>query len=133
MQKQLLSENGIDSDVFYADFDWDNILELMQGKAVKYKPVSKFPSVRRDLALLVDQQVLFSEVEKIARQVDSSILKEINLFDVYEGKNLGEGKKSYAVSFQFLDKEKTLTDKRVEQVMEKIQKELGSQLGAQLR
>src|SRR5690606_30829585 len=101
--KNILEKNGIETTVFYADFNWDNILELISNKDVQYEPVAKFPSVRRDLALLVDVQVKFSDIEKIAKQMGSSLLQEINLFDVYEGKNLPSDKKSYAVSFTFLD------------------------------
>lgn len=133
VNKNILEKNGIETTVFYADFNWDNILELISNKDVQYEPVAKFPSVRRDLALLVDVQVKFSDIEKIAKQMGSSLLQEINLFDVYEGKNLPSDKKSYAVSFTFLDKEKTLTDQKIEQLMKNILTNLEKELDVQLR
>lgn len=133
LSSKLLKENDIESVVFYADFHWQNILNALSKKEVHYEPVPKYPRVRRDLALLVDRDVEFQEIEKVARQMDNSLLQEVNLFDVYEGKNLPEGKKSYAVSFTFLDGEKTLTDKRVEQLMEKLFLSLKNQLDVQLR
>jgi phenylalanyl-tRNA synthetase beta chain len=100
---------------------------------VTYSEIPKFPAVRRDLALLVDQSVPFAEIEKIAHHTDKKILKEVNLFDVYEGKNLPEGKKSYAVSFTLQDEEKTLNDKQIESIMTRIQKSLEEKLNAKLR
>jgi phenylalanyl-tRNA synthetase beta chain len=101
--------------------------------AVIYSEIPRFPAARRDLALLLDRSVSFSEIEKIAYRADSKFLKEISLFDVYEGKNLPEGKKSYAVSFTLQDEEKTLNDKQIESIMSKIQKNLEEKLDAKLR
>jgi len=93
----------------------------------------KFPTVRRDLSLLLDKKVMFAEIEKLAFSKAGNMLKAVSLFDVYEGKNLPEGKKSYAVSFTLRDEKKTLTDKKIEQTMAQIQHELESALGAELR
>ena len=95
--------------------------------------ISKFPAVKRDLALLLDKQTAFAEVEKIARESERKLLKEVTLFDVYEGKNLPAGKKSYAVSFYLQDEGKTLNDKQIDSIMKKICRNLEQQLGAQLR
>jgi phenylalanyl-tRNA synthetase beta chain len=100
---------------------------------VKYGEITRFPAVRRDLALLIDKNISFAEIEKTAYQTDKKILKEVSLFDVYEGKNLPEGKKSYAVSFTLQDEEKTLNDKQIETIMSKIQKNLEEKLNAILR
>jgi phenylalanyl-tRNA synthetase beta chain len=100
---------------------------------INYSELPKTFMVRRDYSLLLDNAVQFSEIEAIARNCDKKILKEIGLFDVYEGKNLEEGKKSYAVSFQFQDAENTLKDNQIDAIMEKIRIELAQQLNAQLR
>ncbi|MBL4710711.1 MAG: phenylalanine--tRNA ligase subunit beta [Flavobacteriales bacterium] len=119
--------------VYYAEFNWDTVLRMLSGKDVQYKTVSKFPSVRRDLALLIDESIAFSDIQSIAKKVEQCLLKEVNLFDVYEGKNIASGKKSYAVSFTFQDENKTLTDKYIDKVMEKMISSLKSELNAELR
>ena len=119
--------------VFYAEFNWDVVLRMLSGKDIQYKIVSKFPSVKRDLALLVDENIAFDDIKIIARKVEQRLLKEVNLFDVYEGKNLASGKKSYGVSFTFQDENQTLTDKVIDRVMEKMIDSLGKQVGAELR
>ncbi len=124
---------GIKQPVFIADLDWDTILDQLKLVKVLYKELPKTFEVRRDFSLLLDEQVRFSEIEKLALGVDKKILKKIGLFDVYEGKNLDEGKKSYAVSFHFQDAEKTLKDEQVDGIMTKIRQELESKLNAQLR
>lgn len=124
---------GIKNDVFIADLDWDAIVESLMYAKVKFTELPKTFSVRRDFSLLLDTKVRFEEIEEIARQCDKKLLQEVGLFDVYEGKNLEEGKKSYAVSFKFQDAEKTLQDKQVDAVMDKIRTSLESKLGAQLR
>lgn len=124
---------GIKQDVFVADLDWDAIINSLKMVKVKYQELPKSFAVRRDFSLLLDTKVQFSEIENIARNCDKKLLKEVGLFDVYEGKNLDEGKKSYAVSFKFQDNEKTLKDNQVDAIMEKIRQQLESQLGAQLR
>ena len=124
---------GIKNDVFVADLDWDAILECLQYVKVKYTELPKTFAVRRDFSLLLNNSTTFSEVEKIAKSCDKSILKEVGLFDVYEGKNLEEGKKSYAVSFKFQDAEQTLKDNQIDVIMEKIRLELEEKLQATLR
>lgn len=124
---------GIKNDVFVADLDWDAITECLQYVKVKYTELPKTFTVRRDFSLLLNAQTTFSEIEALAKTCDKKILKEVSLFDVYEGKNLDEGKKSYAVSFTFQDPEQTLKDQQIDSVMEKIRSELEGKLGAQLR
>lgn len=123
----------IDTDVFYAEMNWDNMLKETAKKSVQFVEISKFPPVSRDLALLIDKNVTFAEIAEIARKSERKLLKDISLFDVYEGKNLPEGKKSYAVNFVLQDNEKTLNDKQIDTVMQKIQQNLQKELDAQLR
>lgn len=124
---------GIKNEVFIADLDWDAITESLQYVKVKYSELPKTFAVRRDFSLLLNTATSFSEIETIAKNCDKKILKEVGLFDVYEGKNLEEGKKSYAVSFTFQDQEQTLKDNQIDAIMEKIRVELEGKLGAQLR
>lgn len=132
IKKSILKQFDIKQDVFYADFNWDAIIKLVSGK-IKYTEISKFPEVRRDLALLVDQGVSFENIFTIARATEKTVLKDISLFDVYEGNNLPEGKKSYAVSFMLQDSSKTLTDEQIDKIMTKIRVNLEKETGAQLR
>ncbi|MBY8961922.1 phenylalanine--tRNA ligase subunit beta [Flavobacterium sp. D11R37] len=132
IKKQVLKEFDIKQEVFYADFNWGAIIKLVSVK-MKFTEISKFPEVRRDLALLVDSATSFEQLYSIARQTEKSLLKEISLFDVYEGKNLPEGKKSYAVGFTLQDSNKTLTDEQIDKIMNKIRQNLETQAGAQLR
>jgi phenylalanyl-tRNA synthetase beta chain len=131
--KDLCSKFGVKSDVYMADFNWDLMLELAGYTKIKYQEVSKFPSVRRDLSLLIDKSVSFSELKKIATATDNKILKLVNLFDVYEGDKLPKGKKSYAISFIMSDESKTLTDKYVDKIMEKLMYSFKEKAGAELR
>jgi phenylalanyl-tRNA synthetase beta chain len=124
---------GLKQDVFVADLDWDVLMEHVKNVKIRSNELPKTFATRRDFSLLLDKSVSFSEIERAAKACDRKILREVGLFDVYEGKNLEEGKKSYAVSFVFQDTENTLRDEAVDAVMEKIRKELESQLGAQLR
>ena len=105
----------------------------MKKAAVHFTEIPKYPAVSRDLALLIDKQVEFAQVEQVARQTEKKLLKRVELFDVYEGKNLPEGKKSYAVNFVLQDMEKTMSDKQIEAVMNKLIQNLKKQLGAELR
>lgn len=132
VKKSILKHFDIKQEVFYADFNWDLVLKLLSNK-IKYTAIPKYPEVRRDFALLVDSSVAFESVYKVARQTEKSLLKEINLFDVYEGQNLPEGKKSYALSFIIQDATKTLTDTQIDKIMSKLQNNFESELGAQLR
>lgn len=124
---------GLKNDVFIADLDWEAILESLKLVKVKFTELPKTFAVRRDFSLLLDTPTSFAEIEEIARKCDTKLLQEVGLFDVYEGKNLEAGKKSYAVSFVFQDKEKTLKDQQVDAIMDKIRKELEVKLKASLR
>lgn len=132
VKKSVAKEFDIKQEVLFADFNWDAIIKAVSGK-VKYSEISKFPEVRRDLALLVDTAVSFENIYNTARQTEKSLLKDINLFDVYEGSNLPEGKKSYAVSFTLQDSAKTLTDEQIDKIMGKIRANLEKETGAVLR
>jgi phenylalanyl-tRNA synthetase beta chain len=133
LQKSVCKKFDINAEVYFAELNWDIIMKENRNNSVRYSEISKFPAVRRDLALLIDKNIAFAEIEKIAYQTDKKLLKEVSLFDVYEGKNLPEGKKSYAVSFTLQDEEKTLNDKQIESLMQRIQKSLEDKLGATLR
>jgi phenylalanyl-tRNA synthetase beta chain len=124
---------GIKNDVFFIEINWSLLKDLSGKHRIRYQPVPKFPQMRRDLSLLVNNDIQFSQIKELAQKIDRKLLKEVNLFDVYEGKNLPNGKKSYAVSFVFQHADKTLTDKQVDKIMQKMIKELGSQLNAELR
>ena len=130
---KILKQFGIDAPVFYADINWNLLMKLTKGQHVTYTEISKFPAVSRDLALLLDKNVEFAEVEKIAYQTEKKLLREVRLFDVYEGKNLPAGKKSYAVNFILQDNDKTLNDKAIDAIMNKLIANLTKQLGAELR
>lgn len=123
----------VDVEVYFADLNWTNILSTLNTDAVKYRELPKFPEVYRDLAFLLDKNIKFAEIEKIAFESERKLLKNVSLFDVYEGKNLEAGKKSYAVSFTLQDESKTLTDGVIDNVMQKIQKNIETKLDAKLR
>ncbi|MBI2270489.1 MAG: phenylalanine--tRNA ligase subunit beta [Bacteroidetes bacterium] len=129
----LLKQFDIKQDVYYTDFNWDNILELIKKQKFEYHEIPKFPSVRRDLALLLDKAVSFEQLEQIAYQTERKFLKEVRIFDVYEGNKLEAGKKSYAISFTLLDENETLTDKQIEKIMEKLIKAYTEKAGAAIR
>jgi len=133
INKSVLKQLDISQEVFYADFNWDVILELLTNKNAQFKELARFPEVRRDFALLIDKQIKYEEIEKLAYQTERNILKKVNLFDVYEGDKLEEGKKSYAVSFTLQDDAKTLTDSQIDKTMERLQKSFEEKLGAKLR
>lgn len=133
ISKKVLKEFDIDTDVYYAEMSWDILMKESESHATKFSEISKFPAVSRDLALLIDNNINFSEIEQVAQKSERKLLKNITLFDVYEGKNLPEGKKSYAVNFMLQDESKTLTDKQIDAVMKKIQHNLEKELGASLR
>lgn len=133
LDKKLCKAFDVKSEVYAADFNWDVLLELAGYTQVKYKQPSKYPEVRRDLSLLIDQSILFESLEKIAKKVDNKILKSVNLFDVYEGEKLAKGKKSYTLSFTMSDESKTLTDKEVDKVMQKLIKSFQEKVGAEIR
>ncbi|MCW2120774.1 phenylalanine--tRNA ligase subunit beta [Flavobacterium sp. 7A] len=132
VKKSILKTFGIKQEVFYADFNWDLILKAVSLK-IKYTDIPKYPEVRRDLALLIDQAVTYDSIYTIAKKTEKSLLKNINLFDVYQGEKLPEGKKSYALSFTLQDSTKTLTDVQIDKIMGKLQSNFETELGAILR
>lgn len=129
----LLKKFDIDSPVFYADIHWTSLMKAIHKNVVLFQEISKYPSVSRDLALLIDKNVEFAQIEQIAFQTEKKLLKKVELFDVYEGKNLPEGKKSYAVNFILQDEQKTLNDKQIEAIMNKLITNIKNKLGAELR
>ncbi len=133
VKRSILKTFDIDQNVIYADFDWDRILELVPHQEIVFEEIPKFPEVRRDFALLLDDGVSFDAIKKIALKSERKLLKSVNLFDVYQGKNLPKGKKSYAVSFVMQDNRKTLTDKQIDKIMSKLQSNFEKELGAELR
>ena len=133
VNRKICKAMDIDFDVYYAELSWTLLMKETKKNKVTFSEISKFPAVKRDLALLLDKSVQFAEIEKIAEESERKLLKEVSLFDVYEGKNLPAGKKSYAVSFYLQDETKTLTDKQIDAIMQKIRKNLESKLGASLR
>lgn len=133
LSKALLKQMDCKQQVQYADINWSLILKYYPANNIEYTEVAKYPEVRRDLALVVDKSVTFAEMEKVARNTEKKLLQRVSLFDVYEGKGVPEGMKSYAISFILQDKDKTLTDKQIDAVMEKLQKNFKNQLNAQIR
>lgn len=133
LAKETLKMMDCKQPVFYADIDWDLLLKCYPSTEVTYVEVAKYPEVRRDLALIIEQKVSFADIERVALSSEKKLLKAVNLFDVYEGKGIAQGMKSYAVSFILQDAERTLNDKQIEAVMAKIQKNLENQLQAKLR
>ena len=132
VKKSILKHFDIKQEVLFADFNWGKIQKYVTNK-IKFTDIPKYPEVRRDFALLVDENVQFEQIFNIAKQTEKGLLKEVNLFDVYQGNNLPEGKKSYAVSFILQDDSKTLTDTQIDKIMSKLQSNFESQLGASLR
>ena len=133
VSKKILKSAGIDQEVYYAELNWTALMKAIKKQKVEYVEISKYPSVSRDLALLLDKNTEFARVEQIAYQSEKKLLKKVELFDVYEGKNLPDGKKSYAVNFILQDEQKTLNDKQIEAIMNKIIANLKKELGAELR
>jgi phenylalanyl-tRNA synthetase beta chain len=130
---QLLKDFEIRQDVFYGSFSWDNILNLLAGRKTEYGEIARFPEVRRDLALVLGKQVKFEDLEKAAFEAEKTLLKSVNLFDIYEDDRIGKDKRSYALSFILQDEERTLTDKVIEQVMSRILAAFRQKFGATLR
>lgn len=133
VSKKILKAMDIDVEVYFAELSWTVLMKETKKNKVTYTEISKFPAVKRDLALLLDKSVAFADIEKIAGESERKLLKSVTLFDVYDGKNLPAGKKSYAVSFYLQDDNKTLNDKQIDAIMKKIQTNLEQKLGAQLR
>ncbi len=133
VDKKLCTDFGLKQSVYYFQLSWESALKILKSKKVKFKPVPKFPGTRRDLALVVDNRVNFQEIKSIALQTERKLLKEVSIFDVYQGKGLDPETKSYAVGFEFLDPNQTLTDKVVDKSIKKIYEQLQKQVGATLR
>ena len=133
INKKLQKQFGIDNPVYYAELNWTALMKATKNKEVLFTEISKFPAVSRDLALLVDNSVEFSQIEQIARQTEKKLLKKVELFDVYEGDKLPAGKKSYAVNFVLQDEEKTMGDKQIDAIMTKLITNIKKMLGAELR
>ena len=133
VKKTFLVACEVEQEVYYADFNWSLLMKKLPKKEVSYKELPKFPAVRRDLALLLDSSVKFADIERIAFATEKKLLRRVELFDVYEGKQLEAGKKSYAVAFTLQDETKTMNDKQTEAIMSKIIAQLEKQLGATLR
>lgn len=133
VNKKIIKEFGIKQEVLFADFDWSTILSITGKKTMKVSNITKFPSVKRDLALMLDEKVTFKEIYDLAFQSERNLLKDVDLFDVYQGDKLPEGKKSYAVSFVLQDKNKTLEDRQIDKIMQKLQQSFEKNLKAVLR
>ncbi|MFK5959147.1 MAG: phenylalanine--tRNA ligase subunit beta [Lutibacter sp.] len=133
VKRPILKEFGIRQEVLFADFNWENILKVGGRSKIKVSKLSKFQAVKRDFALLLDKEITFSEIYNLAFQAEKNFLKEVDLFDVYEGDKLEEGKKSYAVSFLIQDENKTLNDKQIDKIMQKLQQTFEKNVGATLR
>lgn len=133
VKKSIVAGHGISAEVYYADLNWTLIMKKVRNNTVSFTEISKYPAVSRDLALLVDEAVTFEQIEKVARASEKKLLRKVALFDVYEGKKLEPGKKSYAVNFTLQDEQKTMNDKQTDAIMQKIIANLEKQLGARLR
>ncbi|MGK0414927.1 MAG: phenylalanyl-tRNA synthetase beta chain, partial [Polaribacter sp.] len=133
IKRTILKDFGIKQEVLFADIHWDNVLKLSGKKNIKVSSLTKFPAVKRDLALLINSKTEFKEVYNLAFQSERKMLKEVDLFDVYEGDKLPEGKKSYAVSFVLQDDNKTLEDREIDKIMQKLQQSFENKLDAVLR
>ena len=133
VSRKIQKDAGIANEVFFADINWTAVMKAIRKNKVEYYEISKYPAVSRDLALLIDKNIEFEQIEQIARQTEKKLLKKVELFDVYEGKNLPAGKKSYAVNFILQDEQKTLNDKQIEAIMNKLIANLKKQLNAELR
>lgn len=133
VNKKIIKEFGIKQEVLFADFDWSTLLSISGKKTMKVSNITKFPSVKRDLALMLDEKVTFKEIYDLAFKSERNLLKDVDLFDVYQGDKLPEGKKSYAVSFVLQDKNKTLEDRQIDKIMQKLQQSFEKNLKAVLR
>ena len=130
---KILKQFDIEQPVYYADINWNTLHKALKNFKVSYYEISKYPAVKRDLAMLVDKDVKFLQIEQLAYNTEKKLLKDVWLFDVYEGKNLEPGKKSYAVSFLLQDENQTLNDKQIDKIMNKLLSSLQHQLDVKLR
>ena len=132
VKEGVLTSFGIKKEVYYAEFDMDVLLTLSKNK-IRFSALPKFPGVRRDIAVVINPEISFGQIEELAQKTSGNLLKEIRLFDVYEDEKLGNGKKSYAISFLFLDEDKTLTDAEVNSLVDKMIRQFESKLNASIR
>jgi phenylalanyl-tRNA synthetase beta chain len=133
VKKDILKDFDIEEDVFYAEINWNGIQGLLNTEEITFSELPKYPEVKRDLALLLDKDVTFEEIRVIAKKVEANYLLSVTLFDVYEHESLGKDKKSYAVNFLFQDRNKTMTEKQIDKIMDKLMKAYQKELGAQIR
>jgi len=133
VKKALLKQFDINTEVFYADFNWDALVKLSARNKIKFEELPKFPEVKRDLSMVLDRNIHFGEIEKIAFATERKLLKAVNLFDVYQGDKIEQGKKSYAISFTLQDAASTLTDNQIDKVMNKLMESFEKQVGAVIR
>lgn len=133
VSEEALNREDINSPVFYADFNWDNLLSFIGKKGIKFREIPKYPSVRRDLALLVDEKITFQHLEQVTRKTDKKIIQSVHVFDVYKGEKLPAGKKSYALSFTLQDQDKTLTDPQIDAIIKKLIINFEKETGAEVR
>ena len=133
VHKSLLKKFDIEQEVYAAEFDFDCVLKLHKNTSIRFKPLPKFPEVRRDLSLMLDKDVRFETLHSLAFQAENKLLRQVDLFDIYEGENIERGKKSYALSFVLLDENKTLTDNQIDKVMKKIALVFEKDTGAIIR
>ncbi|KGE16113.1 phenylalanine--tRNA ligase subunit beta [Sphingobacterium deserti] len=133
VSSENLRKADVDGPVYFATFDWDLVIKVIRKNSIKYQEISKFPAVRRDLALLVDEAVSFEQLQTVANKTERKLLKEVNIFDVYKGDKLPEGKKSYALSFVLQDEEKTLNDKQIDSIIKKLMLNFEKETGATIR
>jgi phenylalanyl-tRNA synthetase beta chain len=133
VKQALLKEFDIENPVFYADINWTMVIKNYDKKITEFHPIPRFPEVRRDLSMVLERKVQFEEIRKIAYRSESRLLKNLRIFDVYEGDKIDQGKKSYALSFILQDEDKTLTDKQIDKIMSNIAIALTEELGAQIR
>ena len=134
VRPSILKKMDLRQSVYYADFRWDNLTKIVKKQKISFEEINKYPAVRRDLALVIDQSVQFSQITLVAQKTIKKLLKEVNLFDVYENEeHLGKGKKSYAVSFVFEDTTKTLKDSEIDKMMSDLETQFGTQIGAVVR
>jgi len=129
----LVKKADVDGEIFYADFDWELVLKAIRKNKITYQEVPKFPAVRRDLSLLIDENVTFAKLREIAERSERKLLKRVNVFDVYKGDRLPEGKKSYALQFVLQDEEKTLNDKQIDAIVKKLIYNFEKETGAEVR
>jgi phenylalanyl-tRNA synthetase beta chain len=133
VNRKLLQKFDIKAPVFFADFNWNRVMKLIQNNKVTFEELPRFPEVRRDLSMVLTREIKFEQIRAVALKSERKLLKRVSLFDVYEGDKIEQGKKSYAVSFILQDLEKTLTDQQIDKIMSNIAQALEKELSAHIR